>query len=147
MNGRASCVQNVVDWLADTTGDIAAQLRDAGRKDVRVFPSFGTYFYSFNCQPTLPGGRKNPFADVRVRQALTMAIDKNPIVQNVTKTRLTLRHQRLQGLQGLPRNLAGGEMTGERRGNLSKARFREATDLRFTRSVSRATREARRAPD
>jgi oligopeptide transport system substrate-binding protein len=77
--------QGAVDWLADTTGDIAAQLRDAGRKDVKIFPSFGTYFYSFNCLPTLPGGRKNPFADVRVRQALTMAIDKRPIVRNVTK--------------------------------------------------------------
>lgn len=77
--------QGEVDWLADTTGDIAAQLRDAGRKDVRIFPSFGTYFYTFNCLPTLPGGRKNPFADIRVRQALTMAIDKNPIVQNVSK--------------------------------------------------------------
>lgn len=77
--------QGEVDWLADTTGDIAAQLRDAGRKDVKIFPSFGTYFYSFNCKPLLPGNRKNPFADVRVRQALTMAIDKNPVVQNVTK--------------------------------------------------------------
>lgn len=74
-----------VDWLADTTGDIAAQLRDAGRKDVRVFDSFGTYFYSINCQPTLPGGRKNPMADVRVRQALAMSIDKSPVVKNVTK--------------------------------------------------------------
>ncbi len=77
--------QGAVDWLADTTGDIASQLRDAGRKDVKIFPSFGTYFYSFNCLPTLPGGRKNPFADVRVRQALAMAIDKRPIVRNVTK--------------------------------------------------------------
>jgi oligopeptide transport system substrate-binding protein len=74
-----------VDWLADTTGDIAAQLRDQGRKDMHIFPSFGTYFYSFNCLPKLPNGQKNPFADVRVRQALTMAIDKRPIVRNVTK--------------------------------------------------------------
>jgi oligopeptide transport system substrate-binding protein len=77
--------QGEVDWLADTTGDIAAQLRDQGRKDVKIFPSFGTYFYSFNCQPQLPGGRKNPLADARVRQALTMSIDKRPIVRNVTK--------------------------------------------------------------
>jgi oligopeptide transport system substrate-binding protein len=77
--------QGEVDWLADTTGDIAAQLRDAGRKDIKIFPSFGTYFYTFNCSPTLNGGRTNPFADVRVRQALTMAIDKRPIVRNVTK--------------------------------------------------------------
>lgn len=77
--------QGAVDWLADTTGDIAAQLRDQNRKDVRIFPSFGTYFYSFNCLPTLPGGRKNPFADIRVRQALAISIDKRPIVRNVTK--------------------------------------------------------------
>jgi oligopeptide transport system substrate-binding protein len=77
--------QGEVDWLADTTGDIASQMRDAGRQDIKIFPSFGTYFYSFNCQPTLSGGRKNPFADIRVRQALTMAIDKRPIVRNVTK--------------------------------------------------------------
>jgi oligopeptide transport system substrate-binding protein len=77
--------QGEIDWLADTTGDIAAQLRDQGRKDVKVFPALGTYFYTFNCSPQLPGGRKNPFADSRVRQALAMAIDKRPIVRNVTK--------------------------------------------------------------
>ena len=58
-----------VDWLAEVTGDIAAELRQTGRMDLRVFPGFGTYFYSINCMPKLPDGQANPFADVRVRQA------------------------------------------------------------------------------
>jgi oligopeptide transport system substrate-binding protein len=37
-----------------------------------------------NCLPTV-GGKPNPLADVRVRRALTMSIDRRPIVENVTK--------------------------------------------------------------
>ncbi len=74
-----------VDWIADTTGEIAANLKEKGRQDVKVFPSFGTYFYSFNCKEKLPNGDKNPLADVRVRQALAMSIDRRPIVKNVTR--------------------------------------------------------------
>jgi oligopeptide transport system substrate-binding protein len=74
-----------IDWLADMTGNIASKMRDAGRKDVKIFPSFGTYFYTFNCSDVLPGNRRNPFRDMRVRQAFTMAIDKQPIVDNITK--------------------------------------------------------------
>ena len=55
----------------------------AGASDLHIFPAFGTYFYSLNCLPNLPDGRKNPLADVRVRQALSMAIDREPIVRNV----------------------------------------------------------------
>ena len=74
-----------VDWLAELTGDLAAELRAQGRTDVKVFPSFGTYFYIFNCQEKLPDGRRNPLHDKRVRQALTMAIDKQPIVDSITR--------------------------------------------------------------
>jgi oligopeptide transport system substrate-binding protein len=74
-----------VDWLAEPTSDIAAEMRNAGRKDLKVFPSFGTYFYSLNCLPKLSGDRPNPLADKRVRQALAMAIDKQPIVDNITR--------------------------------------------------------------
>ncbi len=73
-----------VNWLADVDPDLAAQmLAHGGRSDLHVFPAFGTYFYSLNCLPTLPDGRANPLADVRVRQALAMAIDREPIVRNV----------------------------------------------------------------
>jgi oligopeptide transport system substrate-binding protein len=74
-----------VDWLAEVSGDLAAELRQRGRQDLHVFPGFGTYFYSINCQPKLPDGRPNPLADVRVRRALALAIDKHPIVEDVTR--------------------------------------------------------------
>jgi oligopeptide transport system substrate-binding protein len=77
--------QGQVDWMSDVTGEIGGELLEAGRTDYRVFPSFGTYFYTINCLPELPGGRKNPFYDVRVRQAFAMAIDKQPIVEDITR--------------------------------------------------------------
>jgi oligopeptide transport system substrate-binding protein len=52
---------------------------------VHVFPAFGTYFYSFNCQPKLKDGRDNPFADIRVRKAMSMAVDKRTIVDTITR--------------------------------------------------------------
>lgn len=74
-----------VHWLAEVIGKIGADLRDKGRKDLKVFPGFGTYFYSVNCLPKLPGGRDNPMKDARVRKALGMAINRGPIVKNITK--------------------------------------------------------------
>jgi oligopeptide transport system substrate-binding protein len=74
-----------VDWQAEVNGDIAAELRRARRPDLHIFPGFGTYFYSVNCRPKLPDGRDNPLADTRVRQALSMAIDKQAIVDNITR--------------------------------------------------------------
>ncbi len=72
-------------WQSDVTGDIAAELYRVHRPDLHVFPGFGTYFYSINCQPKLPDGRINPLADVRVRQALSMAIDRQSIVDTITR--------------------------------------------------------------
>ncbi len=76
-----------IDWLTDSEPDIVRNLLSQGRggKDVFVFPGYGTYFYSFNCQPNLPDGSENPFADKRVRQAMTMVLDKKPVVENVTR--------------------------------------------------------------
>ena len=74
-----------VDWLADITGEIAAELKKKKRPDLRVFPGFGTYFYSVNCQPNLPDGKPNPLADPRVRRALAMSLDKQVVVDTVTR--------------------------------------------------------------
>jgi oligopeptide transport system substrate-binding protein len=77
-----------VDWVADITigPEVAADLFEKGRTDLlNRGKGFGTYFYSINCLPKLPDGRPNPFADVRVRQALSMAIDKEPVVKNITR--------------------------------------------------------------
>jgi oligopeptide transport system substrate-binding protein len=74
-----------VDMLAEPIGEIAASLLDQRRPDMHVCPSNGTYFYSFNCLTKLPDGRDNPLADARVRRALSMAIDKRPIVDKITR--------------------------------------------------------------
>jgi oligopeptide transport system substrate-binding protein len=80
-----------IDWYPDlpTTGDTAADLvaaAEAGqRNDVHVTPWAGTYFYSFNTLPEKPDGSPNPLADERVRRALSMAINREQIVNQITK--------------------------------------------------------------
>ena len=56
------------------------------RKNIHVFPTFGTYWYNFNCLPTLPDGRANPMADAKVRRALSMVVDKRNIVENIRRS-------------------------------------------------------------
>ncbi|MBI1190505.1 MAG: hypothetical protein GC200_07495 [Tepidisphaera sp.] len=56
------------------------------RDNIHAFPSFGTYFYNFNCRERLQDGRPNPFADARVRRAFAMSVDKQSLVDNVRRT-------------------------------------------------------------
>jgi oligopeptide transport system substrate-binding protein len=74
-----------IDWLTDIPGNFAYNMREAGREDLDVFPAFGTYFWSFNTDPTLRDGSPNPLADKRVRQALSMSVDKEQIVNTITR--------------------------------------------------------------
>jgi oligopeptide transport system substrate-binding protein len=78
-----------VDWMAEVNSDIAAELKAKGRADLRSSPAFGTMFLSLLCRPELPPGTgvkgKNPLADVRVRQALAMAIDKRFVTDHLTR--------------------------------------------------------------
>lgn len=75
-----------VDWVGDVSNDIAAELKRQNRSDLRLTPGFGTNYLVFNVGPTIPGTTtKNPFGDVRVRQALAMAIDKQQICDNITR--------------------------------------------------------------
>lgn len=64
---------------------LVQQARQGLRDDIHVFPAYGTYYYWFNCMEKLPDGRDNPLKDARVRMALNMAVDKQSIVENVTK--------------------------------------------------------------
>ncbi|NJN36531.1 MAG: peptide ABC transporter substrate-binding protein [Nitrospiraceae bacterium] len=75
-----------VDWypgLPTTLGQ-AADIVKSGRSDVHYQPAAGTYFYALNCQPQA-NGQPNPLADVRVRQALSLAVDRKNLVENVTR--------------------------------------------------------------
>jgi oligopeptide transport system substrate-binding protein len=48
------------------------------RKDFQVSPQMATYYVSLNL-------KRKPFDDLRVRQALAMAVDKKAIVEKITK--------------------------------------------------------------
>jgi len=68
--------------------DVVAALPPPGegeRRDARGFSAFGTDFFSFNCRPELPGGKLNPFSDARVRRAFALAVDKQALVDRVTR--------------------------------------------------------------
>lgn len=65
--------------------EIDRRLPPDPRARIEPVAAFGTYWYNFNCLPTLRDGRKNPFADPRVRRAFTMAIDKRTLVDQVQR--------------------------------------------------------------
>ena len=73
------------DWLPDAAGAIGAELWAQKRPDLHVYPAFGTYFYTLNCREKFSNGTPNPLADVRVRLALSMAVDRRSIVQTITR--------------------------------------------------------------
>lgn len=75
-------------WLdMPSASNLAADLVAQDRDDVAAQTMAGTYFYNFNCSPTLPGvgDRPNPLADARVRRALSMAINREKITHHVTR--------------------------------------------------------------
>jgi oligopeptide transport system substrate-binding protein len=79
--------QKKVDWLADVAADLAFEAKAAGREDLRITPAFGTAFLTVNCGEQVPelGSTKNPLADQRVREALARSINKQYIVDNITR--------------------------------------------------------------
>lgn len=62
------------------------------RNDIHAFAAYGTYFFNFNCQPTLNSGAFNPFKDARVRRAFSRSVDKHAIVDRVTRMGQPVAH-------------------------------------------------------
>jgi oligopeptide transport system substrate-binding protein len=95
---RGELVRRKAEFDAEHAPEIA-RLRAAGltpsqidealpadsRNLVHAFPSFGTYFYNFNCRPSLASGLPNPFADARVRRAFAMCVDKAALTGSVRR--------------------------------------------------------------
>ncbi|MFO0831346.1 MAG: peptide ABC transporter substrate-binding protein [Phycisphaerales bacterium] len=65
--------------------EVDRRLPSDPRNTLSVFPAFGTYFYNFNCLPTLSDGRPNPLADARVRRALAMTIDRATVADDIRR--------------------------------------------------------------
>jgi len=78
-----------VDWveevLVDYLPEMLRQVERGERDDLIRVPSFGTYFWSFNCTDRLADGRENPFFDARVRRAFAMAANKRDLVEKVRR--------------------------------------------------------------
>ena len=71
-----------------THDEVVGALPEPGageRRNVRGLDAFGTDFFSFNCRPALVDGRPNPFADARVRRAFALAVDKQALVDRITR--------------------------------------------------------------
>ena len=74
------------DVRVDYLPEMLEEVRRGERDDFHAFGTFGTYFWGFNCTPTLADGRVNPFADARVRRAFVMATDKDELINRVRRS-------------------------------------------------------------
>ena len=61
-----------------------AELKADPKLDMELFPAAQVNYFAFNARPALKDGTKNPLEDVRVRQALNYATDKDALIQVVT---------------------------------------------------------------
>lgn len=75
-----------LDWLgADNKPPAEYFSFLEGKHDYRTFPELATYFYWFNLRDDTEARRRSPVRDVRVRQALNLAIDKEAIARFVVR--------------------------------------------------------------
>ncbi len=90
-NAQLAMAQGDADWWADvpSTNLIAFELvtaaRAGKRNDVSHYPVAGTYFLEFNCLDELEPGKPNPLAKKQVRQALSLAIDRQALVDTMIR--------------------------------------------------------------
>jgi peptide/nickel transport system substrate-binding protein len=61
-----------------------AELKSDPNLNMALFPSTKVTFLTMNVRPKLNDGTPNPLSDVRVRQALNYAVDKNALAKIVT---------------------------------------------------------------
>ncbi|MGP1345832.1 MAG: peptide ABC transporter substrate-binding protein [Phycisphaerales bacterium] len=78
------------DWLADVTADYTGDMLElkaqGGLDSIHAFSTFGTYFWSFNCNPRFNDGRPNPLSDARVRRALAYGLDKERLCNDIRRS-------------------------------------------------------------
>lgn len=110
-----------VDMTYETPIEQFKHLQRDYPQDVRVTGYVGTYYYEFNCQ-------KPPFDDVRVRKALSFAIDRNVIADAVMgqgqKPAYTLVPEYVDGF--VASEPAWGTLTQDERSTQAKALLKAA---------------------
>lgn len=103
--------------------EIDRRLPPDPRKNIHGFPSFGTYWFNFNCSERLNDGRDNPFRHAKVRRAFAKALNKERIVDEIRRIDEPVAHSLIP-----PGSLPGYEPPEGLSFNPSEARrlFREA---------------------
>jgi oligopeptide transport system substrate-binding protein len=71
-----------IDSYPDAPTEQIAFIRDKLKGELRLAPALGTYYFAFNT-------RKPPFDDVRIRQALSMAIDRDFLAEDIWAATMT----------------------------------------------------------
>jgi len=105
------------DWITTVSNTVIPKLREQGRKDFLPAPYFAVYFYRINV--TEP-----PLDDVRVRRALSMAIDRREIIDAVTKVGESPAHSIVPpGVKGYERALCDSFDPEEAQRLLAEAGF------------------------
>ncbi|MDO5713753.1 MAG: peptide ABC transporter substrate-binding protein [Tissierellia bacterium] len=66
------------DFLMSPPSTIVAQLKGNDDEQLKIGDDLGTYYYAFNC-------KKAPFTNAKVREALSLTIDRKTIVENITQ--------------------------------------------------------------
>jgi peptide/nickel transport system substrate-binding protein len=61
-----------------------AELKADPKLDMVLYPAAQVLYFNVFCGPTYKDGSKNPASDVRVRQALNYAVDKQALIQVLT---------------------------------------------------------------
>lgn len=67
---------NEMDLVYNFSADQISRLRESYGEQVRVTPSVSTYYYVFDT-------RQEPYSDVRVRQALSMSVDRDFLANEI----------------------------------------------------------------
>lgn len=67
-----------VDWIPTVPAEVIPELRRRCPQEFRSYPLVGTYYYLLNTS-------RPPLDDVRVRRALALAINRQEIVEKVTR--------------------------------------------------------------
>ena len=84
---------NAIDVTADggVPSEQVAQIRKEVPNELTLWPQLGTYYYTFNV-------KVKPFDDVRVRRALSLAINRDVITQQILSTGETSAYSMTPGI-------------------------------------------------
>ncbi|EFI42086.1 peptide ABC transporter substrate-binding protein [Peptoniphilus sp. oral taxon 386] len=84
-----TCWQNYdsgkYSMLVDPPQEVVAQKFEEKNEELVIGKQVGTYYYNLNNIKEAPGAKVNPFTNVNIRKAFVYALDRESLVNNITK--------------------------------------------------------------